>query len=233
MMYVPQIMSAVSPANVAVTLDQARQHCRIDFEDDDDILQLYLDAAIGYVQNRTGRRLASQQLRIFLDFFEQTGPDYVRETSLAGYWGGRPYTPIILPFGAPLVSVESLSYTDYTGVKITWTGLGGNLLQGSPGVVKAQVDTASEPGRIVAPYGTWLWPTTTLQSANAIQIDYTAGYASADLPAELKQVVLLNCNHWYKNREAVVLGKSVAIDSKLLAMGTEALMAHYITPMVY
>ncbi|EFC1954649.1 TPA: head-tail connector protein [Escherichia coli] len=38
-----------------ITMEEAKQHCRIDGEDDDSILQLYIDAALEVCQKHIGK----------------------------------------------------------------------------------------------------------------------------------------------------------------------------------
>lgn len=71
------------------------------------------------------------------------------------------------------------------------------------------VDAISEPGRVALAYGQ-TWPQTRDQIA-AVTMTYTAGYASAALiPARTRQAIRMLAAHWYENREAVVVGESVA-----------------------
>lgn len=50
------------------------------------------------------------------------------------------------------------------------------------------------------------WPTETLQEANAITVEWKAGYGSthSDLPQGFRQGVKLTVGHFYENREGVV-----------------------------
>ena len=68
-------------------------------------------------------------------------------------------------------------------------------------------DDKSEPGRLVLAYGK-SWPSASLRPANGVCIEFDAGYgdAAADVPAEVKQAMLLLIGNWYENREATVTG---------------------------
>ncbi len=74
-----------------------------------------------------------------------------------------PGVDIVVP-KPPLVSVVSITYTDTDGVQQTLAS------------TKYQVDTASEPARIVPAYGE-VWPTTR-SDLNAVEITFLAGYAA-------------------------------------------------------
>jgi len=88
----------------------------------------------------------------------------------------------------PIVSVQSIQYIDPNGATQTLPA------------TEYSVDSASEPGRIQPAAGTQ-WPET-MQTANALTVNYTAGWG-ANAPAAVKQFVLLQVAHMYRNREAV------------------------------
>lgn len=109
----------------------------------------------------------------------------------------------------PLQSVTSITYTDDDGNSDT--------------IASADyiVDTDSEPGRIVLKSSA-TWPGVTLQEANAITVRFVAGYGDAgnDVPAEIRQAVLLILGHWYENREDTLAVGNI----QKLPMGAEALL---------
>ena len=69
------------------------------------------------------------------------------------------------------------------------------------------VDTVSEPARIMLNYSE-TWPSTTLRPANAVCVEFTAGYGAtaADVPQVVRQAMLLLVGHWHEQREAVLTG---------------------------
>lgn len=101
-------------------------------------------------------------------------------------------------FRAPLVSVQAVRYIDAGDVQQTVSPLAYRML--SSGTV----------GKITPAYGL-TWPSA-LSTPDAVEVDFTAGYgaAAADVPAEIRQWMLLQIGHWYANREAVVTGPIVA-----------------------
>ena len=104
---------------------------------------------------------------------------------------------IVLPF-PPLVSVQSIQYVDTAGVNQT---LAAN---------QYIVNDDNEPATIT-PAHEVEWPEVQAQ-ANAVQINYTAGYTT--VPEPIQQAMLLLMGHWYENREAVVTG-TIATDLPL------------------
>jgi uncharacterized phiE125 gp8 family phage protein len=82
------------------------------------------------------------------------------------------------------------------------------------------VDINNEPGQVVLACGK-SWPSETLQPVNGICIEFNAGYgdAAADVPAAVRQAMLLLIGHLYENREAVTEKSTV-----VLPMAVESLL---------
>jgi len=72
------------------------------------------------------------------------------------------------------------------------------------------LDAHSQPARLVL-RGAQSWPVPG-RRANGIEITLTAGYGDAaeDVPAPLRQALLLLIAHWYERREPVVLDAAAA-----------------------
>lgn len=107
-------------------------------------------------------------------------------------WPDKDYIRIPLP---PLQSVASIKYygTDDTEYTVD--------------AADYFVDDKSEPGRIALAYSK-TWPTITLRPANAVCVEFTAGYgdAASTVPQRVKQAILLLIGYWHENREAAVMG---------------------------
>ncbi len=68
------------------------------------------------------------------------------------------------------------------------------------------VDNVGEPGRIALSYNK-SWPSVTLRPANAVCIEFVAGYGEVDkVPQRVKQAMLLLISHWYDTREIAAIG---------------------------
>lgn len=91
----------------------------------------------------------------------------------------------------PVLSVEEVEYLDQDG-----------LAQTLP-AANYTVDAHSEPARLVTAIGQ-AWPATAA-APNAVTVRYTAGYG-ADCPESIRQWILLQVGHWYRNRESIVVG---------------------------
>ena len=111
---------------------------------------------------------------------------------------------------APLISVDAVTVYD---------------AEGDPTVVSEddyEVDTVAVPGRLVL---SGLAPVTVGKAVNGIEIDVTAGYgpSSVDVPAPLRQAVMMLVAHWYEHRG--VVGHDMA--GAIPPLGFDALIAPY------
>jgi uncharacterized phiE125 gp8 family phage protein len=111
---------------------------------------------------------------------------------------------------APLLAVDSLTVYDPTG---------------DPIVVDTddyEVDTVSVPGRLFLSSPV---PVLVGRAVNGIEIDVTAGYGttSIDVPAPLRQAIMMLVAHWYEHRGAV--GHDLA--REIPPLGFDALVAPY------
>lgn len=97
----------------------------------------------------------------------------------------------------PIIAVTSVKYYDVDGVQQTL----------SP--TSYYVDAESEPGWVVpAPY--YCWPVTACEHVNAVEVIYTAGYASADLvPDCVKTWMKVMLRHIYDNPQALAAGNGI------------------------
>lgn len=91
----------------------------------------------------------------------------------------------------PIISVQSVQYLDADGALQTLA------------TSDWQLDTASEPGRLLPAPGT-SWPATQAGAWNAVQIAYTAGYgdSGANVPAPLRFWMAAAIASMYASREA-------------------------------
>ena len=105
-------------------------------------------------------------------------------------WPGGDYIDVPLP---PMQSVASIKYYDTANVEATMSAS------------DYYVDTQNEPGRVLLAYNK-AWPTASLRSANAVCVEFVAGYGdtAAAVPSRVRQAMLLLLGHWYQNREAAL-----------------------------
>ena len=110
-----------------------------------------------------------------------------RRTTFAGFH--KPW--LTLTYG-PTVSISAVQYYDQTNSLQTLATYQA-ALESNPCLI---VPAAGEP-----------WPSTMPNRIDAVKVTYVAGYgAAADVPAALKQGILLLVDFWYSNRSAVEMG---------------------------
>jgi uncharacterized phiE125 gp8 family phage protein len=112
--------------------------------------------------------------------------------------------------GGSLGAITSATYVDADGATQT---LDADVYE---------ADTVSVPGRLVLAYGKD-WPSTRCQW-DAVRIRYTVGWAVADVPAPIKQAMLLLVAQLYENRVPEVVG---GVSLARIAFAIDALLAPY------
>lgn len=151
---------------------------------DDPRLFLLASAAREMVEQYTGLALMSQQWRMTLDRWPGAKAawwDGVRQGAISDLHAHGAASWVILP-RYPLVSVDAVRVFDDADNAAT-VSVGQSFV----------VDTQQTPGRMVLRGGA-TWPVA-LRSANAIEIDFTAGYTA--VPSSLKLAVLQVASYLY------------------------------------
>lgn len=195
-MYRPVRVAA--PATTPLTRAQVKAHLRVDFIDDDDLIDALIQAAVSHLDGWTGilgRCLVEQTWRQDFDAF----------------------TPCMrLPL-YPVTSVVSVKYDDTNGVEQTVAASNYDLLIDDLGAYIRFVETYSFPTlQDDQPAAVRI----TYRAGEPGTDDSPAEYA---VPAAITQGMLLAIGHWYANRENVVVGTIAAP----LPMACEALWAPY------
>jgi uncharacterized phiE125 gp8 family phage protein len=159
-----------------VSLQLLRQHCRVVASDEDELLRSYLKAARELVESESGLTLVRKTAR-----------------ELRSDW---PCHRVLELTAWPIISVTSVKYLD--GLEQEQT------LDPS---TQYRSSTLGRPAYLsLAP--TASWPSVVLDRADAIRIEYECGYDQATKPAPEPacQAILLLAAHYYRNREAAVIG---------------------------
>jgi uncharacterized phiE125 gp8 family phage protein len=175
------------PASEPVSVDLARQHCRIDADYDDNLVAMYLTGARIEAETYLNRALFTQKLQFAVTWAPPPTATPLVPQSLIVFplnWPPLVKRPIELP-RAPAVSVE----------QITWGALGDMQVADAEDY---DLNLAVEPGYVaVKPQ---LLPRIPQQS---MLIDFTAGYDDADpaaVPMPIRQAILIGTAHSYENR---------------------------------
>lgn len=108
------------PTEEPITLDEAKQHCRVSDDSDDSYITALITAAREYVETQTRRAIITQTL----------------ELRLPGWMGGR----IELP-RPPLVSVSSVVYTLDGGTTATLNASLYTVMKTEPGAIVPTYNT--------------------------------------------------------------------------------------------
>jgi uncharacterized phiE125 gp8 family phage protein len=176
----------VAPTSEPITLQEAKDHLRIDHDDDNDYIEDLIQMAREQVESDCARALFTQTRVLTLDRFPNEA-DHAPRTSRAGFGG-----VIVIPF-APVQSVSSVVYTASDGTVTTLS------------TSNYTTDVLSEPARIIPAYG-YCWPDTRTKT-NAVVVTYIAGWTTQALtPAKVKHLVKLWVSHFYEIREPVNVG---------------------------
>lgn len=199
------IVMVTQPAVEPLTLAEAKLHLRVadTFTADDDYVTALIVAARRFVENYTGRALIEQTFDLKLDSFPCWQIDVPRP---------------------PLISVTSITYVDTAGDTQTVDA------------ADYQVDTDADQGGRIQPAYLKYWKSTRAD-LNAVVIRCIAGYLgagspasdydySANVPAEIKQAMLLVIGHLYEHRESVSEQAGV-INAAVLPQGATWLLAPY------
>jgi len=171
------------PAVEPVSLIEAKQHLRVDFDEDDTLIASLITAARQAAETLTGRQFVTARWKMVLDSFP--GP------SLMGVPAGQSFSlpghAVLLP-KCPVQSVIAINYLDM-----------GGALQTMP-ASSYTVDAACEPARITPVFGQ-IWPPT-LPQIGSVGVIFDAGYgAASDVPAGIKSWIKLRVGSLYSHRE--------------------------------
>lgn len=198
------------PAIEPVSLAEAKLHLRVEttMTDDDTLIQALIVAARTTGEQITRRAFISQSWKMVMDQFPAPGQNIGSANWYGPQWGNSPGPLTVLRADGrtgfeifldhcPLISVDSITYTDVDGVVQTL----------SPSLYK--VDTVTEPCRIVPAYGT-TWPGTR-NEINSVTVNYTCGYgtAASAVPELIKSWMKMRIGAMYENREEFATGRSI------------------------
>ncbi len=175
------LLTTETPATKwAVTLDEAKQHCRVDSDDteDDAVLTRLIKAATDMVEQQAGKALLEQTWNLLI-----AAPD----------GAGHLHLPL-----TPVISVDDISYFDRDNVSQSAT-------VGDFQLYKDEDHAWLEPKQ-----GNVWPATYARHDAITVQFKAGFGANETDVPENLRQAVLLTVGHWFENREAIVVGTIAA-----------------------
>lgn len=187
----------VAPTTDLLSLEEIKQHCRVDGNDEDEFLKIARAAATDHLDGWSGvlgRCLLSQTWRLDLGGF----PDDAR---------------LRLPL-LPVSAVSSITYRDVADAQQTLA----TSVYAGPFVDALGAYVKLKSGQV--------WPGT-YDRDDAVAVTFVAGYgASAEaVPGPLRRAALLIVGDIYANRETVVIGASVS--EIPMSAAVDALIAPY------
>ncbi len=210
-----------APAQEPVSVLDAKAHMRVEIADDDALIAGLLAAAREHVEDVTGRKLITQKWQLVMDRFTEEEMAYVFFNRLfvpsvfdiaANHLTPDRTRVIHIPY-APVASIDSFTVVDANGNSQVFDP--SNFVE----------DLVGEPARIVLKEASdWPYPAADLQTANAVQIDFTVGYGADGtfVPARLLLAIKMLTAHWYENRE-----DSSPLHVQEIPMGVKSLIAPF------
>jgi uncharacterized phiE125 gp8 family phage protein len=164
-------ISVITPAvSEPLSLSEVKEFLRVDHSDDDNTLAIMISAAREMCEQYTRQIMLTTTIEEFYDTFPTYTPNWMDNIYLSR---------------GPVQSVTSLKYIDSGG---------------DEQIVSSddyRTDLISQPSRIVSENG---W-SSAKDTVNAVVVRYVVGYSSAsDVPAPLRQGMLLVISEMYENR---------------------------------
>lgn len=152
------------PTIEPVSLLLAKQHLRVDWDQDDTYIAALITAARQYVEKVTNRAIFNRQMLLTLDYFPWPGWDSTTGSTAHDYFMRWYYRGLTIRIPKPATaSVESLSYIANDGVTIVTIDPSNYT-----------VDLTSEPARI-SPRPGYTWPYQQNYIPGQVQVRFTAG----------------------------------------------------------
>lgn len=208
------------PTGEQLTLAEVRDHLRLisysspPFYEEDNLLNGFISVAREWCEWWTMRAIAPQTFELGLGGFPSASATSTTDSAdaLLFTWDDG----ILLPYGAPLISVEQVVYDDGSGIE-TPMDSGGYY-----------VDEFQQPARLYTSPST-SWPTAQASNRRAVRIRYTAGYDLPGtspmvnvLPFSIKAAMLLVIGHLYENRE-----NTSEVSVQEIPLGAASLLERY------
>jgi uncharacterized phiE125 gp8 family phage protein len=195
-----------SPA--IVDRDLLKRHARIDFDDDDGLLDVYVAAAALWCENATNRTI-----------FRRSCAWVLREFNIRR----SPYD-IRLPRGKAS-SVESIVYS--AGGELT-TMKGPS--SATPGA-DYQEDLRSDAGGVLMPLRGSSWPSVDCDVPSPVVVNFTAGWPADEIPPDLIHAVIFGVADLYDMRgTADMNANALNAGGTRLATRNALISGHVLTP---
>ena len=168
-----------TPTGAVISINAVKDFLKIERDETefDQDLQDIITAAVAMVESETNTTLLT--------------------TTFAAYWDRWPLpgVPLKVP-GNPVTAVNSITYKDANGSSQVWDAadyqFSGNR---SPSVILPAPSVGS-------------YPALQAGALDSVEVEFVAGYGDTggDVPELFLQMIKLLIGHWFRNREAVLVG---------------------------
>ncbi|MCI1439822.1 MAG: head-tail connector protein [Acetobacter peroxydans] len=176
------------PQNPALDLLLAKQHLRIDHDEDDALLGMYIKAASSWVEKYTGRALVTTEYTMA-----------VGDQPIANAWPMTPSPLLILPLAYSWPPMQPRPMRLLRAPFLTFGGIDVIAPDGTQETLSPteyRVDAASEPAnfRLTGSFG--------LLHGRHLLVTFTAGYGetSASIPCDIQLALCILVAYFYENR---------------------------------
>jgi len=186
---------------------EVKGHIRVDSNDEEtNVKQIQIPGARQWCEGFTNRALITQTWKMFRDHFPgwcwSGCSSYGCGSCAAGYYAfiSGQSCPIEIPL-PPLRSITHIKYYDAAGVQQTWSSAS---YETDPPIAGTPLfEPECQPYRVWPVHGQ-AYPGTQARR-NAVEIQFVAGYGDefADVPAKLRQAMLLQLGAQFEQREEV------------------------------
>ena len=174
-----------APTQEPVTLQEVKEYLRVEDSTDERTVRPLIETARTFVEQHLGRALMSTTFQQFYD-----SVDEIEDPLFEGFRKGpylNFYKNYLVLEKAPVVSVTHVKTFQDDDTETTFASS------------KYYVDNAREPARVVLRNGE-TFPSA-LRVANAIEVQYVAGYSSPyAVPEPIRQAILQLIAHLYEHR---------------------------------
>lgn len=182
-MIIQRVTLVTEPASAPITLARAKEHLRVDHDDEDTIIQAYIEAATNLAENYIGRSLVDTSFDLHQDSF-----------------GVLATSPIEIP-RSPLLSVDAIFYRQGDDAEIEVSD------------ADYYVDPSGARGRVfplsswptITPQ-----PGAVRIRFRSGYIDNGFSPPIGSIPRAIESAILLTLGSFYANRENEVVGASPA-----------------------
>lgn len=202
---VPRLRLVTDATAEPIQIGEAKQYCRVDQTDEDDLIRSLIVAARRYVEKETGLALRTQTWAAVYDRWPEG-----QGQGLGGpWWDGTRQLPISLITSTSTIEIPKRPFQSITHIKL-------RDAYGTLNTVDSSIyftEISDMRGRVNRVLGK-VWPTIILANSGAIEITFTAGFDAAPypgIPQDLITAIKVLVKHWFDNREPVVNGNVAAV----------------------